>query len=581
MKFTNGIITFALAAAVLATGCEKEKIDFSGGQNPDSETGWLVLSGMNVNVNADAETIESRAEDKKTVEAPDDYGVTITRASSQETVLAETYGAIKRRTEPIALQPGQYRVTAKSANADNIALADWDCPAYTGSVTATVTKNITTQAPTVVCKLANIKTSVFFTDLLKSKFRETPEHPLQVTAKLGESKLVFGRNETRTGYFKALQTVNNLEVTLTGEYNTSDAGAPPVYKVVSMTQTVDNVRAGQWRKLTFAIQVSDEGNVTFSVQVDTWVDDAPIEVDAMSLYACGEETIPDDGQTSDPDSPILTLDNRHDIAEPFLISSAIFDDEGTCTDRIGLILTPNDDAVVTSVAATFSSDNEELTAALAAAGYENGAMDITEVLSVDGVDYTTVGVSGRAKVIRATSAAMRKLFEFAGTHKVRIAAADSKNRTSYTDLTVTVRRGGAAENGPSIVWRDHDIDRRYVANDLSGDDCCVIDIASASGITGFLVDIGGTVLSPSDLRDMGLDSHMDLIAPATDAMDGMLHSLGFKTKDEVRGAKELQFNISQFVPMLTALGIPGPVDFKLTVTDGEGSVAKTVMFTVK
>ena len=41
MKFTNGIITFALAAAVLATGCEKEKIDFGGGQNPDSETGWL------------------------------------------------------------------------------------------------------------------------------------------------------------------------------------------------------------------------------------------------------------------------------------------------------------------------------------------------------------------------------------------------------------------------------------------------------------------------------------------------------------------------------------------------------------
>ena len=59
-----------------------------------------------------------------------------------------------------------------------------------------------------------------------------------------------------------------------------------------MTQTVDNVRAGQWRKLTFAIQVSDEGNVTFSVQVDTWVDDEPIEVDAMSLYACAEETFP-------------------------------------------------------------------------------------------------------------------------------------------------------------------------------------------------------------------------------------------------------------------------------------------------
>ncbi len=577
-------MAFALAVGMLSSGCEKEKIDFGGNEKNDSESGYLVLSGMNVNVNADAEVVASRAEgdgDKKTVEAADDYGVTIVNASSQAVMLDETYGEVKQRTEPIALQPGQYRITARSANADDMAPAGWDCPAYTGSVTATVTKNITTQAPTVVCKLANIKTSVFFTPLLKSKFRETPEHPLQVTAKLGDNTLVFGRDETRTGYFKALQTVNNLEVTLTGEYNTADEGATPVYKVVSMTQTIDNVRAGQWRKLTFAIQVSDEGNVTFSVQVDTWVDDEPIEVDAMSLYACAEEVIPDDGQVSDPDSPVLTLDNLHDIADPFVISSSIFDDEGTCTDRIGLLLTPNADAVVTRVEAMFSSDNEALLAALETAGYENGIMDITDVVTIGGVDYSTVTVSGRAKVIRATSAAMRRLYEFAGTHTVRIAATDSQNRTSYTDLTVTVRRSGGAENGPVIEWQGHDLSTRYTVNDMTGDDCCVIDIGSTSGITGFLVDIGGGVLTPSDLRDLGLDSHMDLINPATDEMNDMLLNLGFKTRDDVRGAKELQFNISSFMPMLVGLGIPGPVDFKLTVTDADGEISGTIMLTVK
>lgn len=580
MKLTYKIMMPVLAAVLLATGCEKEKIDFGGGGKLDPEMGYLVLSGMNVNVNSDTEVVESRAESKKTVEAADDYIVTITSTSSQEVMLTETYGKIKQRNEPISLQPGQYRIAAKSPNADNIAPADWECPAYTGSVTASVTKNTTTQAPTVVCKLANIKTSVFFTDLLKSKFRETPEHPLQVTAKLGDNTLVFGRDETRNGYFKALQTVNNLEVTLTGEYNTAADGETPVYKEVSMTQTIDNVRAGQWRRLTFAIHVSDEGNVIFSVQVDTWVDDVPIDVDAMSLYACTEEVIPDI-EDSDPDAPVLTLDNRHDIADPFLISSAIFDDEGTCTDRIGLVLTPNDDAVVTRVEARFSSENEELMAALEAAGYENGAMDITDVVTVGGTDYSTVAVSGRAKVIRATSAAMRRLFEFAGTHTVRIAATDSKDRTSYTDLTVTVRRSGGAENGPVIEWLNHDIDTRYVANELSGDDCCVINIESASGITGFLVDIGGGVLTPEDLQGLGLDAHMDLINPATDAMDEMLLNLGFKTKDDVRGAKELQFNISSFMPMLVALNIPGPVDFKLTVTDAEGEASGTIMLTVK
>lgn len=580
MKLTYKIMMPVLAAVLLATGCEKEKIDFGGGGKLDPEMGYLVLSGMNVNVNSDTEVVESRAESKKTVEAADDYIVTITSTSSQEVMLTETYGKIKQRTEPISLQPGQYRIAAKSPNADNIAPADWECPAYTGSVTASVTKNTTTQAPTVVCKLANIKTSVFFTDLLKSKFRETPEHPLQVTAKLGDNTLVFGRDETRNGYFKALQTVNNLEVTLTGEYNTADDGATPVYKEVSMTQTIDNVRAGQWRRLTFAIRVSDEGNVIFSVQVDTWVDDVPIDVDAMSLYACTEEVIPDI-EESDPYSPVLTLDNHHDIADPFVIHSGIFNDEGACTDRISLILTPNDDAVVTRVEARFSSENEELMAALAAAGYENGAMDITDVLNINGVGYTTVAVSGRAKVIRATTAAMRKLFEFAGTHTVRIAATDSKDRTSYTDLTVTVRRSGGAENGPVIEWVDHDLDTRYVANKLSGDDCCKIDITSQTGITGLIVDIEGVVLTKDDLVSLGLDSHMDLINPATEAMNSGLLELGFKTKDEVRGAKELHFNISSFVPLLTGLGRVGPVDFKLTVTDESGTTVNAIKLTVQ
>ena len=44
MKFTNGIITFALAAAVLATGCEKEKIDFGGGQKPLGKRNLTVRS---------------------------------------------------------------------------------------------------------------------------------------------------------------------------------------------------------------------------------------------------------------------------------------------------------------------------------------------------------------------------------------------------------------------------------------------------------------------------------------------------------------------------------------------------------
>lgn len=572
MKFTYKIMMPVLAAVLLATGCEKEKIDFGGSGKPDAETGYLVLSGMNVNVNADSETIGTRANEtteKKTVAASDDYVVTISSETTGEEVWHKPYGEIRNISEPIALQPGQYLIRAKSPDFDNMALAGWECPAYAGEVKVTIMKGATTQAPTVICKLANIKISIFFSDLLKSKFRETPEHPLQATVKLGENSLVFGRNETRSGYFKALQSINKLEVTLTGEYNTANDGEDPVYKVVSMTQTVDNVRAGQWRKATFAIQVSDEGNMTFSIQVDTWVDDEPISVDAMSLYACIEESIPDDQEVSDPDAPKVTLDN-YDITKPFILDGNDFDEWGNCTNLIRIALTPAENAEVDRVTVKFNSDNENLLAALAAAGYDD-RIDITTDVTVKEIQYTKVGTSGRAKTIVTSHEAMKWLFGFAGTHTLRIAATDSQHRTSYTDLTITVLRGGT--EGPTIKWRGQSDDYFGTEHSVSDFESLIIDVTSDTGITGFNVKIISKTLNADELASVGLKDEFDMINPGE--MEEALKNLGFPVGNEILNQKAVEFNISAFLPILKVL--PGTHQFQLTVSDIGGETSKTII----
>lgn len=576
MKFTYKIMMPVLAAVLLATGCEKEKIDFGGSGKPDAETGYLVLSGMNVNVNAESETIGTRANEtteKKTVAASDDYVVTISSETTGEEVWHKPYGEIRNISEPIALQPGQYIIRAKSPDFDNMALAGWECPAYAGEVKVTIMKGATTQAPTVICKLANIKISIFFSDLLKSKFRETPEHPLQATVKLGENSLVFGRNETRSGYFKALQSINKLEVTLTGEYNTANDGEDPVYKVVSMTQTVDNVRAGQWRKATFAIQVSDEGNMTFSIQVDTWVDDEPISVDAMSLYACIEESIPDDQEVSDPDAPKVTLDN-YDITKPFILDGNDFDEWGNCTNLIRIALTPAENAEVDRVTVKFSSDNENLLAALAAAGYDD-RIDITTDVTVKEIQYTKVGTSGRAKTIVTSHEAMKWLFGFAGTHTLRIAATDSQHRTSYTDLTITVLRGGT--EGPTITWRGQSDDYFDTVHSIDDIKELIIDVTSDTGITGFEVEIISKELNSDALADVGLKDKFDLINPGE--IKGNLETLGLPVGDEVNNKRAVVFDISKFMTMLKAFA--GTHEFKLTVSDASGTVTKRVILSVQ
>lgn len=570
------LISFPLAAAgLLVTGCAREKIDF-GGSEPDSQDGYgyLSLSGLSLGINEDAEINDTRV----AVGAPDSYLVSIIDVMASEEVYFNTYGEIQKLTEAIPLPAGTYRIEARSCEESAIPLMAWELPVYYGSTSASVIKNTTTQVSDLICTLNNIKTTVYLDDALKDLFLNDGTDDVYTIVSLGDSAMKFERDESRAAYFKAVDASNTLTVVLSGSYNTAASDETPVYKHVSMTKTISGVRAGEWRKISISVQHTDEGNVTFTIEVATWVNDETIDVDVMSeRYSFGEEVIPDE-DTSDADSPVVTL-NNHDIAAPFVISSSLFNDEDLCTDRIEVNVTPVGDASVSSVKAEFDSENEAFLKAFAGAGLST-AVDMTDGLTLDGVAYVTVKNSGTSKILTASSKAMKAMLSYPGTHTVRFVVKDSQNRTSYTKMTITVKESSSSEGGPTIEWQNHDIDTRYSTSDLSGSDCVVIDIHSDTGITGLTVDIlGGNVLSDAELASLGLASHMDLVNPATDEMDAFLNQLGFKTKDAVK-TNDVQFNISDFMPMLAGLGNSGNCDFKLTVTDASGSNTKTIMLTV-
>lgn len=142
------------------------------------------------------------------------------------------------------------------------------------------------------------------------------------------------------------------------------------------------------------------------------------------------------------------------------------------------------------------------------------------------------------------------------------------------------------EKGPRIFWSKDaaasvlvPIDERHT---VTPDDFPVfINIASESGITGLTVEIVSEVLTKEVLESLGigLTDKMDLVNPASDEMDAGLHSLGFKTRDEVLGATSLQFDITEFMPMLYGVA-PGDTDFKLTATDASGETLKAIMLYV-
>ncbi len=103
-------------------------------------------------------------------------------------------------------------------------------------------------------------------------------------------------------------------------------------------------------------------------------------------------------------------------------------------------------------------------------------------------------------------------------------------------------------------------------------EACVLKVISNTGITAFNVEIKSESLSPEELGGVGLASQLDLITgmdPDGNDLSSGLSSLGFPIKDQVKGQKDVTFDITRFMPMLQVLG-EGDHTFVLKVSDSEG-----------
>lgn len=581
------------AALLFAAGCGKDKIVFPETPVGEEEIGYLALSGMNVGVSADVETLGTEPEaseapaTRTTVDAASDFKLSITSNTTQTTVWEGTYGDIKAMNAPMELQPDRY--TLRAASPDPVQPVAWEKPEYMGSTDFTIVKKATTTVNDLVCTLSNIKTTVELSADLKALFLNDGTDDLKSTVSLGETSCVFAYDETRAAFFGPNAASNTLTVVLTGLYNVKGEGETPEYQPITMTQKVPNVKAGQWRKIAISIEHADEGNVQFVITVETWVYDEKIDVDVMSsFYSYGEEEIPDiDDETSDPNGPQVSLDGNHLIADPFRISAAIFDfdfDPVRCNDLLSLIATPQGEATVAEAYCVFDSDNTALLAALDGAGYtdckvplypDNGAAEYA-VIRTDNANRL---------IVKVNDAGMYGFYGYEGTHTAKIVVTDSQNRRTYTTLTISVVKGGGSETGPAIVGLDgFNLDARHTITPSDNPSLKVaLDVTSATGITGFRIEImGGDVLPANELGTLSLASEMDLIHPATDAMKSRLQELGFLPKDgsSIEGATSMRFDISEFIPAMTALDGTGNCDFRLTVTDASGTTEKTLMFNV-
>lgn len=569
--------------ATIATACSLDDLSTTT-DNPaepntgDTKTvGYLKLGGVVYNVDSEdsivgSDTIESstrgdESASPSTSDAGDDYYIEIyggPRHTSTSPFMAwrGTYAEAKAATGGIELEPGTYTVYAYQTEAKKPADDVSATPYYAGKTEGVEITSKQTTAAEVVCRMANIKTTVELSADLKEVFKTYPApneagyndadyaKRLMTNVTLSSGAITpishtFERETTHDQpiYFRDLSEANDagntMTIALTGMYYTGDRvdvinGTPndAKWKEVKMVKTITGVKAAQWRKISIGIDYNTSGNAEITVTVQSYTIDQEITVDVATLYSTltaitQEEEIVDD-DVNDPLAPQISLDGQTTMT--FGINSSIYDsDAGGWKKYLKAKVTPQGESKVEQLYVVLrSSTNSDLLNKMKAKGFTDGRIDLFPALTSGASTYLNVAADGTTVTLKPGG--MDALYKYSGTHVFRIYTKSDDGHLGFGDITVEVTEGPAVGgNGPTIKWLANGVetDELVVTSENLADATATVTITSETGITGLSVLINSDKLTPEELSNVGLSSDMNIIQPQTPEMETNLRGFGF------------------------------------------------------
>ena len=629
---------FVAAVAVCTTACSLDELNDNGQSsgNKNEEVGYLSLGEVLVNDDAETANLNSQSSHSATrakSEATGEYWIEVIRKDSDGTPKWKgTYADAK--ANPIPLEPATYIVYAyqdeEKVPEANVAE---DAPYYVGKSEEVKIETKEASSTTVTCKLANIKTTVELSADLKKVFAlDLEDNPLQTVVSVGtndENKNSYTYPYTSTHengpnvYFLDVagpnsQVGNTMTIVLSGRYFTGDpddvasSADASLWKDVTMTKILTNVRAAEWRKISIDIDHNTTGTVKFVFKVSNVVYDDEVDVDVQTLYASlnVEDTITDD-DIENPLAPSVTIQGNAGGNLNYAINGTMYDDlDKTWSSKLDVTITPTEGSTISEVYAVVASDNDKVVPALIAAGFADARVDIFPTNAA--ATYCAVADDGSR--VKLNDAAMTALYKYAGTHTISVYTVDSQKRKKHTDIVVKVADDAGPVVGPTIVWNVNGISTNSVTLKDDVNEIVNALIESSTGLTGLSVKIISETLNETELAGFALAPEMNLMEPATAIMETRLRAFGFlpivgidsatATEDELAAAAALDdkyrifnpetgekkegavsplmnqtaltFDITKFMPLLEMLG-SGAHTFVLTATDASGEVNSTMV----
>ena len=582
MKFLKSTLIAAVSLVAMAS-CNNESLRIDGQGDEKSSYGYLSFAGLHVECVEDYHKVNENLADKseqssamtRTAIDINSFACQIINSSS-EVIASYTYGTLPK--DPIQMEPGNYIFRIMSGE---VADAAWESPVYGIEHPFTINRKDTTHLENLVCTLQNIQVTVSFSEDLRRMLSDNTT----TTVAIGENELVYSMNESRSGYLKAINQKNDIEVVVKGFYTAEGKTKAAEFE---MNATVKDVKAGQHSDINFYVEYSGEGSINIGATIDGWI------IDELLVYEMSS-SLTEDVIIETSLLPTILLANG-DIDIPVTLLATDFDERGNCTKDIVLDIATAGENTISSLLVEIASTNSALISSLSSFNIPTSfdmcnAGEAAMALRLLGLKVND-SVVGQQSVSYNLTSQMDELFAFAGTHTFNVTVTDNKDNTSTKSLVIVA---GSETNDPALIWEGYDFNERYtITDDLKAD----FTVTSSNGISGLVVEIHSEAMGTSALYSVNLCNQLNLcypnqskfvtaiyepdFNPASLAFDPSgvataLAKLGFPSGDEVIGKKELPLSITTFLSMLTGLG-EGAHDFVFSITDSLGNVTnKTIM----
>lgn len=231
----NIVYYIFLLLPLVFSGCQREEMKDDG-----SGSGWLSVEFQT------DKSVETRSAGQGPA-----YALNIVKQDGTVVASYEDFSAV---TDRILLRTGNYTLVASNGK-DSV--AGFEIPFYRSEESVKIESGVT-KAVSMICKQANVKVTVEYSQKVVDNF---PGCELLVSNGLDKGALVFGKHESRAGYFRVNNSTMTWDLTLNNGQET--------YQV---TKTIVDVKPQQHYKFYFDVKEGgdeSEGAFISGIKVDT------------------------------------------------------------------------------------------------------------------------------------------------------------------------------------------------------------------------------------------------------------------------------------------------------------------------